>query len=268
MPVQHIAFFSSALFSRKTCVVYVPKSYDSGDADKAYPVIYLLHGMYGSELDWTMKGGAEAALDRMIANGQLRETIVVMPSDGGYGHGTFYMDWYDGTGAFEQYMIDDVLPAIDSKFRTIAGRDNRAISGLSMGGYGAHYLALRYPELFGAAASMSGPLSSIERLDDRVFIRSDFPRIFGPRSGAYAAERDLFKLLELRSGDECLRPKLYVTCGTEDELYPYNQGYLKKLDSLQYPYRQDEHSGGHTWDYWQQYLPEVLLFIEQTFPSA
>ncbi len=131
-------------------MVYVPDSYDQNNRE--YPVVYLLHGLNGSESDWTeKKGDAHLTVERMAAEGKLPECIVVMPSDGGYGHGTFYMDWYDGTGNFEQYIICDLIPFIDSTYRTIASREGRAVCGLSMGGYGAVMLALKKIRRFSEA---------------------------------------------------------------------------------------------------------------------
>lgn len=258
MAVQHVAFFSAALFARKTCAVYLPPGYDA--ADQRYPVIYLLHGLYGSQLDWVQKGRADETLDRMIQKGSLSESIVVMPSDGEYGHGTFYMDWYDGSGNFEQYIIHDLIPYIDRNFRTIAGRERRMIAGLSMGGFGAFYLALRHPEMFQAAASMSGALGSPAHMDEKQFARSDFPRMVGPAGGPYARERDLYLLASLRAS-EPLKPVLYFNCGASDYLYPMNQAFRAHLDAIQYSYEYEEFSGDHNWEYWTEHLADSLRFI-------
>ncbi|WNQ11839.1 alpha/beta hydrolase family protein [Paenibacillus aurantius] len=264
MSLVPVPFFSSTLFRRQTCFVYLPPGYES--SDQHYPTIYLLHGLYGSESDWTQKGGAEATLDRLLAAGELRECIVVMPNDGGYGHGTFYLDWYDGTGNFEQYITDDLVPFIDSHYRTLPAPESRAIGGLSMGGFGAFYLALRHPELFGAASSLSGAIGSPSLLSFKDYSRSEFPRMLGPVTGPYARERDLARLVEQRAKEGAL-PQLHFTCGTEDYLYPLSCGFKVHLEGLGVGHEYTEYPGAHTWDYWSEHLPETLRFMEKAFAA-
>lgn len=264
MSVRPHPFFSGALFARKSCFVYLPEDYES--SDRSYPVIYLLHGMYGSESHWLMKGSAEQTLDRMIAEGSLRPSIVVMPSDGGYGHGTFYMNWYNGAGSFEDYFIYDLIPEIDKSFRTLTDAVHRAVGGLSMGGFGAFSLALRHPHLFGAAASLSGALTSTEMIAQQ-YSRTDVAQMIGPLHGPYAREHDL-QLLASRRGQEQQRPALYFNCGTSDFLYGMNDSYAKHLQTIGYPFTYEQYAGEHTWDYWSEHLPDALAFIESQFAKA
>lgn len=263
MAVQAVPFFSAALYARKSCFVYVPPSYEDG-SDRKYPVIYLLHGMYGSESHWLNRGGAEATLERMIEAGELRECIVVMPNDGGYGQGTFYVDWYDGTGRFEQYMVDDLFSYIDANYRTTADRSFRAIAGLSMGGFGAYSLALRHPEVFGAAASLSGGLGSIGQLPYADFSRSDWARMVGPQRGEYAKGYDL-ALLSASLVQDAERPALYLNCGREDSLYQLNALFREHLSRIGYDHTYEEFDGVHDWAYWTEHLPDALRFIESVW---
>lgn len=263
MAVKPFPFFSGALYARKTCFVYLPPSYETA-IDQRYPVVYLLHGLYGSESNWSEKGAAAQTLDSMIAESQMRECIVVMPNDGGHAQGTFYADWYDGSGNFEQYMIDDLVPAIDGAFRTIPDNSMRAISGLSMGGFGSVMLALRNPDIFGAAASLSGVLTSIESMKREEFDRSNFSQIFGPKSGPYAKQYDLHVLASLRA-NESNRPQLYFNCGTEDYLYHFNVEFDRYLTELGYSHEYEQYPGEHNWEYWTEHLEDALLFIEKAF---
>lgn len=261
-----VPFFSSALYQRKTCYVYLPPGYEHSGV--SYPVIYLLHGLYGSESDWEQKGGASQTLTAMIKSGEIRPCIAVMPSDGGYGHGTYYTDWYDGTGNFEDYFISDLVPFIDAEFRTIADRSQRFIAGLSMGGYGAFALALRNPHLFGAASSLSGALGSVSDMPQKDFDRSEFARIIGPRGGMYAKEQDLSVLAAMRMADELhLRPKLYFDCGREDYLYAHSAYFHHYLNKIGYEHEYHEFGGEHNWPYWSTHLPDTLRFFERQFPA-
>ncbi|MDF2963813.1 MAG: putative esterase [Paenibacillus sp.] len=261
MSVRPHPFFSGALFARKSCFVYVPEGYD--ETEQSYPVIYLLHGMHGCESSWLQKGNAEQTLDRMMASGLLRKSIVVMPNDGGYGQGTFYMDWYDGTGNFEEYFIYDLIPDIDKHYRTINDRRYRTVCGLSMGGFGAFSLALRNPGLFGAAASLSGVLSSTAYAADN-FSRRDVGRMIGPVLGPYAQEHDLQLCASGRLLDP-QKPALYFDCGTGDFLYQMNADYHRHLDTIGYEHTYQEFPGEHTWEYWTEHLPDALSFIESHF---
>lgn len=265
MSIRHLPFFSGALFSRKTCLVYLPKGYEA--SEQSYPVIYLLHGMYEGESDWTERGQAEQTLDRLMEGGDLRECIVVMPNDGGYGHGTFYTDWYDGTGNFEQYFIHDLMPSVERSFRTIPSKEARALAGLSMGGFGSVYLALRHPELFGAAASLSGALASADMLPDKEFARSEFPRILGPASGPYARERNIFRLAAERLSEQG-QPELYFDCGTDDYLYGINTAFAGHLNQIGYPHQFQSFSGAHNWEYWTEHLEDALRFVNGYFERA
>lgn len=264
MSVRPHPFFSGALFARISCFVYLPEGYE--DNERSYPVIYLLHGMYGSESHWLMKGNAEQTLNRMMEEGTLRPSIVVMPSDGGHGHGTFYMNWYNGAGNFEDYFIYDLIPEIDKSYRTLTEPKYRAIGGLSMGGFGAFSLALRYPHLFGAAASLSGALTSTDLIAEH-YSRTDVFQMIGPVRGPYAQNYDLQQLASRRVAEE-QRPALYFNCGTSDFLYGMNCSYKKHLDDIQYPYSYEEFTGEHTWEYWTEHLPDALQFIESQFTKV
>lgn len=273
MKLQPHLFYSGALMQRKTCYVLLPDHYDA--SEKRYPVVYLLHGIYGSETDWIYRGHAQDTVDLMNKQRELRECIIVIPSDGGFEKGTFYMDWYDGSGRFEQYFIYDLVQSIDSCFRTIPEKQARAVAGLSMGGFGSLLLALRNPSVFGAAASMSGPLGivrahpeskKLSTLWDHGFMRHEYEvaRLLGPVGGPYAREHDLFYLTdELK--DDPYRPYVYFDCGTEDYLYEHSVAMNKHLQKIGYPHVFQKFAGDHTWAYWTEHLRDALQFVEECF---
>lgn len=254
MIIRPMTFFSSALYSRKTCYVSLPDSYDR--SAEAYPVIYLLHGMHGAETDWIYKGSVLETAGALIGQGKLRDTILVMPSDGGYDTGTFYADWYDGSGYFEQYMMYDLIPYVEKTFRTQKTRESRMIAGTSMGGYGAFMLSLRHPDVFGAAASMSGAVGSMSEM--RAFMSE---RIMGPLESPHAQKYNLQLLAEQRIHEHVF-PALYFDCGTEDHyLYEGNIWFKKQLEKINYPFTFNAFPGGHDWGYWKIHLKDVLTFL-------
>lgn len=251
-------FYSGALNSRKTCYVLLPENYDTMP-ERHYPVVYLLHGYGGSETDWQVKGKADETVRSMQREGKLRDAIVVMPNDGGYDQGTFYMDWYDGSGNFEQYIVYDLIPEIDKQFRTIRSHAGRVVAGFSMGGYGAFMLSLKNPGLFGAAASISGAFTKIEE-----YKQSDAARLVGPLQGPYAEAYDLRALFR-KSAEHSFRPEIYFNCGSEDFLIEPNRSLHSFLEELPYRHYYEEMPGEHQWSFAAEHLRSVMEFFEAFF---
>lgn len=259
-----VTFYSPILERRLSFYIFLPPGYET--ADKHYPAIYLLHGRFGSEIDWPYKGRAYETLSRLMASGQLTEAIVIMPSDGGFSNGTYYLDWHDGSGSFAQYFIHDLIPFVESQYRVIAERESRAIGGLSMGGFGSLYLALSHPDQFIAAGSMSGALGMFPQKDHLhmapQWTVDMLERVVGPLDGPYARKHNLANLAATVV-KRSTKPALYFDCGFEDFLYESNQWFKTQLDQLQYPYTYQEFPGSHTWEYWSEHVEDVLLFLNR-----
>lgn len=135
----------------RTYSVYLPPSYAA--SHESYPVVYLLHGYtqtYSSYL-----APVTAAMDSLIAGGEAREMIVVFVDAYNRLGGSWYLS-SPTIGDYETYIVKELVAEIDSKYRTLPGRSSRAVTGCSMGGYGAMHLALKYPDVFNVAAPMSG----------------------------------------------------------------------------------------------------------------
>ncbi len=151
----------------RNMIIYLPPSYAS--SDKAYPVIYLLHGYGGDERSFVGEVGEMLAvilIDSLINSGLLKEMIIVMPNaDNKYG-GSYYLN-SELTGNYEDYIAYELVDYIDDKYRTIRHRDGRAIAGASMGGYGSITLAMKHPETYSAVASLSPPLG-FEVISDQM----------------------------------------------------------------------------------------------------
>ena len=146
-------------------VIYLPPSYDS--SDKHYPVIYLLHGFGGNErfyIDTVTEQLMVFLLDGFIQSGILKEFILVMPNANNKYGGSFYLN-SELTGNYKDYIVNEVLNHIDTKYRTILDRDGCVIAGASMGGYGSITLAMKHPNIFSSVAALSPPLS-FEKITD------------------------------------------------------------------------------------------------------
>ncbi len=244
--------------------VLLPASY--AGSRRRYPVLYLLHGAAGDYTDWTEKGEAE----ELTAG---RPLIVAMP-DSGTGGG--YVNWFNG-GAFgppewESYHIGELIGFIDSRYRTLASRSERAIAGLSMGGYGAMHYAARHPDDFAAAASFSGAVDTNNPLD--IAITPD--DVYGPREEQEVRWRghNPWDLAEnLRPVDLTLRTGNGEPGGPfgggdviEKTVYAMGVGFHRKLDRLGIPNIWDDYGpGGHLWPYWQRDLKRTLPHLMRVF---
>jgi putative tributyrin esterase len=242
-------FHSTSLDRQMKYRVLLPCGYQT--EVERFPVLYLLHGLYGSYLNWDTNTHLESYASHY-------KLIVVMPDAGD--------SWYtnsatDSKDKFEDYIARDMVAEIDSKFRTLRSRRSRGIAGLSMGGYGALKIALRYNNDFAFAGSLSGALNAPQDLDDR---RPDFRvqllKVFGPPGSTVRADNNVFSLLQ-STGTKDL-PYFYLACGSADYFLPVNRDFVAQLSSRGAPYEYHETPGGHAWDYWDRSLPDLLRAVE------
>jgi putative tributyrin esterase len=231
--------------------VILPKDY-SASKEKRYPVIYLLHGLFGSSANWT-------TLTKLPVYAQCYDAIIVTPE----GENGWYTD-YDSIAAnkHESYIIKELIPEIDAKYRTISKREGRVIAGLSMGGYGALKFAFKYPEMFILAGSFSGALgaatygsspgmeSIVKTIDDAM----------GPRGNATRTSNDLFAMVRNASPEKIKAlPFVYLDCGTEDSLFfQNNREFVALLIEKKIPHEYRELPGAHNWEYWNKQVQEFL----------
>ena len=245
MPVCEIQTNSDNALDKVTSVmVILPDSRHAGP----FPVLYLLHGIRGNHASWVRNSSVE----RYVADLPL---IVVMP-DGGR---SFYTDAVENPrGAFETYIVRDLIGFVDRVFRSIPGREGRVIGGFSMGGYGALKLALKHPELFRAAASHSGAVdfASGSAWPDDAF-RREFEPIFGKRSSG--GPEDLFGIAKRAARDTL--PALRLDCGVDDFLIEPNRRFHQHLDTLGIPHEYAEYPGAHDWAYWDLHVQETIAFV-------
>lgn len=283
--LQTLTLTTPALPAPTNVNVLLPDGYDSSGQTR-YPVLYLLHGGASSYRDWVRNGGAEAATAGL-------NLIVVMPDCGLAG---WYTDWFaPGTNGqqpkWETFHIEQLIPWIDSQYRTVADRSGRAIGGLSMGGFGAFSYAARHPDLFVAASSWSGALNTndppqlaAETIDAIGALAGAAPgSLFGPRATEEIRWRghnpwDLAAnlrgmLLQMRSGNGQPGGPLGGTRvdGLESEVHPMNVDMDARLTSLGIEHTFDDYGpGAHSWPYWsrdlQQDLPSIMATFEKQAP--
>ncbi len=246
---------SSLLGREIPCRVLLPENY--GDTRLRFPVLYLLHGLFGSFENWTTLTG----LSSYAAGYGL---IIVMPEGGD----NWYVDARDGE-AWESYLIKELIPEIEDDFRTIAPGRGRVIAGNSMGGYGAFKLGLKYPQMFALAASFSGAFNAprlTDGSDDSNWEERapSIMRIFGEPDSDIRSENDLERIvvrLDKRQISEL--PYFYFDCGSEDSFLPANRELSKIFSSRGLMHEFHELEGGHDWNYWNLRGRDLLDLVSQ-----
>jgi S-formylglutathione hydrolase FrmB len=248
--------------------VLLPAGYRRA-SPRRFPVLYLLHGALDDQSSWTAKGDAE----RLTAGLGL---IVVMPDSGKTGG---YTNWYNngrgGPPEWERYHVEQLLPFIDRRFRTVGTRAGRAIAGLSMGGFGAMSYAARHPDRFVAAASFSGAVDTNNPLDIAV---TDAP-VFGPRATQELRWRahnpwDLAANLRgmtlvVRSGNGARGGPFGGGDVVEAAVHQMSVSFHQRLRRLGVPHVWDDYGpGGHEWPYWQRDLARTLPLFMKAFAAA
>jgi putative tributyrin esterase len=249
--VRDEVFHSASLQRDMHYRVLLPREYFR--SSHRFAVLYLLHGLYGDYLNWDTRTHLED-----YAQGV--PLLIVMPDAGD--------SWYTNSATipqdkFEDYIVKDLITEIESRYRTLRDRHGRVIAGLSMGGYGAVKLALKYPELFAFAGSLSGAMNAPENLDTlRQDFRAKLLEVFGNQGSPQRTENDLSLLLAIPHQSPA--PHFYLACGTEDLFLDANRALVLQLSSQKLNYEYHETPGGHTWEYWDSALPPMLEALRRT----
>jgi enterochelin esterase family protein len=254
--VSKVWYESPTLKRTRRMTVYTPAGYDKG---KAYPVLYLLHGAGGDEDAWTTLGRAAQITDNLVAEGKAKPMIIVMTNGnvtddaapGEWSKGMYQPVLFGNNNAVKplstmEESFTDVMNYVDSHYKTLKSKADRAICGLSMGGYHSFMISKLYPDkfdyigLFSAAFVMSqSQMSTFDYINSNDEIKNQLAKLFGSK------------------------PKLYwIGIESTDFLYQANNDYRRFLDSKGYKYQYMETDGGHIWRNWRTYLStfETLIF--------
>lgn len=246
--VDTVLTYSPSMKKNIKAVVIKPDSY----AKAAHlPVVYLLHGHGGNYADWIKK---VPAITRYADQFSL---IIVCP-DGNVN--SWYFDSpVDSAWRYETYVSTELVQWIDSHYKTIANRNGRGITGLSMGGHGALYLAFKHQAIFGAAGAMSGGV------DIRPF---PLNWQISERLGTYAAYPERWENNSVINLTHLLTPgslALIIDCGTDDFFYKVNCNLHDKLLYSNIPHDFITRPGAHNWQYWTNAIAYQLLFMSRYF---
>lgn len=215
--------------------VYTPPGYEEGT--RKYPILYLLHGSNDTAGGWTLAGNANFILDNLIAQKLATPMVVVMP----YGHAVPFGSPREvqakNTALFEEYLLKDVMPYVEKKYRVLPGRDQRAIAGLSMGGGQTLHIGFGHLDLFSAIGAFSAAA----------------PMDFETRFAAALADAP---------GTNRKLKSLWIACGRQDSLFERSEKLSQLLKSKGVRHTFVPTEGLHTYTEWRRYLGEFapLLF--------
>ena len=242
--------------------VYLPAEYNP---EQAYPVIYLLHGLYGDYTNWVETGGMKAVADELVATGELRPAVIIMPNAGGpdvnaYQNGYFNVkDW-----PYEDFFFQELLPAAESKYNCGGSKGQRAIMGLSMGGGGTIVYAQRHPDMFSSAYGMSAWLDSNRaRVQDPAQKESKF-YLTNESVCDHSALNFMDQADEVTIG-RLKTVKWFLDCGDDDSLMMLSVNLYTKMRSAGVPCELRVRNGAHTWEYWHTALRLSFPFASRNF---
>jgi S-formylglutathione hydrolase FrmB len=251
--MQDVTFHSAALGHDMQYRVILPKDIAAG---QKLPTVYLLHGRGDSFRDWSNSSDLSPFAERGL--------VLVMPE----GDASYFTNSVERPkDRYEDYIVKDLVSDVGSRFPVASGRQSRAIAGVSMGGYGAVKLALRYPELF----AFAGGLSPAVDVPSRPFsIRRPFQwrfhsAIFGPAGSQTRHDNDPFVLA--RSADPNLTAYFYLVCGDQESLLPANRAFADLLAQRHIPHEFHVAAGGHNWAQWNKSVSSLFSSLFQRIHS-
>lgn len=237
-----------------------PNNKNAVDKPLSYPVIYLLHGLTGHFDNWTDK--------TKLAEYAAKYNYIIVTPEGNDG-------WYTDSGnipndKYESYIVQELMPEVEKKFRTIADREHRAIAGLSMGGYGSLKFGLKYPEKFVLVGSFSGALMAAT-LTQKQAEATKWQAVIDSIKNTYGADdsptrkaNEIFGITREMPAEKMKSlPFMYISCGTEDALIAANRDFSALLLEKKIPHEFRELPGIHDWKFWDAQIQEFLKTSEK-----
>ncbi|NOQ92090.1 MAG: esterase family protein [Flavobacteriaceae bacterium] len=251
--IDTLTVFSNSMKKNIKNVVIIPDAYQ--DKNKEFPVLYLLHGAYGDYSNWITK------VPEIKEYANQYNMIIVCPDGDPF---SWYFDSpIDEKFRYETYISKELITAIDEKYPTIKSRKGRAITGLSMGGHGAFYLAFKHLNFFGAVGSMSGGMDLVRFADKKNFELTKRLGSFKEHPNHWI-NNTIINMTDLVVGKDL---KIYFDCGIDDFLYGTNIDLHKKMLSQSIPHDYTERPGGHSWEYWANSIKHHIIFFDSFFKN-
>ena len=214
---------------------------------KKFKTLYLLHGLHGQCTDWM-------SYSRIRRWAEQNDLAVVMPS----GDNSFYTDRPDAKANYGDFLGRELVEVTRAMFPLSDKREDTFIGGLSMGGYGALRTGLKYHETFGAIIALSAAFAQFETSE--ISFREYRETCFGPLEEAAKTDKNPRVLME-RLKNNLLKPKVYIACGLQDALLPWNRLYHDLLKEHDFDVVYEEWEGDHDWEFWDAGIEKAISWL-------
>ena len=244
--LRFLNFRGEALGYRGDALLFTPPNFE---ALECVPLLLLLHGVYGCQWNWWLNGDIDSVATSMLREGKTIPMMIAMPSDGLWGDGSGYVP--HAHADYEKWIVDYTPNCLRELFPQLH-QEKFLIAGLSMGGYGAMRLGMKY-------ASRVQGISAHSSITDVAQLSEHIP--FPASAFQYAGKLDTSLLHWAKTNLDHL-PPLRFDCGTEDSLIAANRELHRSLAALNVRHEYQEFPGGHDWTYWTKHVRQTLAFCK------
>jgi putative tributyrin esterase len=244
--LRFLNFRGPSLRYRGDVLLYLPPGFE---ALERAPLLILLHGVYGCQWNWWLNGDIDRTLTTMIAGGSAPPLAVAMPSDGLWGDGSGYVPHVHAN--YEQWIVDDIPHCLGELFPQLQA-EKFFIAGLSMGGFGALRLGMKYAARVEGISAHSS-VTHVSQLSRYI----PYPVEAFQHAGAVDTDP-----LHWAGTNRDQLPPIRFDCGTEDELIDANRDLHRQLLAMKIPHTYEEFPGGHDWPYWAEHVRQTLEFCK------
>ncbi len=251
---------SKVLGADVTYNIYLPDGY--GESPRHYPVIYLLHGLTDTYTAWVERGNMQTVVDELIASGEIKPVVIVMPNAGGPDPHTIWNGYFNMPGwNYEDFFFTELIPGVEGKYGCGGRKGQRAVMGLSMGGGGSTVYCQRHPDMFSSCYAMSAWLDNQDEIGSETKDKLYY---------VCKAVRDHSALDFLDNADEATLEKLrtvawFLDCGDDDFLLHLSYAFHIKMKQVGVHSELRVRNGVHNWEYWHLALRLSLPFASRNF---
>ncbi len=222
-------------------------------------------------MSWILRSKINILIDSLVEAGDIRECIYIMPS----AYNSYYINNYNNSIRYMDFFTRELIPAIDSIYQTIENKENRALLGLSMGGFGSIILGLKHPDMFGSIISLSAAVrtDSIFKTLPQEKYNAYFGKVFGPdllpndRITDHWKANSPYYITDSALLGKAKYQNWYIDCGLDDFLYPANEAFHHWLFENNIPHEYHTRPGVHNWAYWSQSTVNGLKYLNDKLYS-
>ena len=242
--------------------VYLPDGFDQ--SDEQYPVVYLLHGMYGAYEDWDKMGRMKLVADEQIKSGESCPMVIVMPTAGDYDIYKVQNGYFNVPGwRYEDFFFQEFMPEVEKKYRIKSDKGHRSIMGLSMGGGGCTVYCQKHPDMFSSCYAMSAWLDT-KNLNEEKARQGDMLYMLN-KSVRENSAIDFVENADENTVKNLRSIKWFIDCGDEDHLLDQNVLFYQKMRQKKIKAEFRVRNSGHNWEYWHTALKLALPFASRSF---